>query len=92
MVIDENPYKPPMVSGSAANAERHRAKRSTHVRILFGAALSGAMLGSLILAPVCRGPGDPAGHSISARIGGFIGLFCGLSYIFLSRDADGAED
>ncbi len=40
--------------------------------------LIGAVIGSVVLAPFCRGPGDPGGHPIGAGLGGFVGLLIGI--------------
>ena len=38
----------------------------------------GLVLGTIILAPFARGPGDPSGHVLGAGLGGVLGLVVAL--------------
>jgi hypothetical protein len=71
-----NPYETPKSEShpepTAKPVRRFRA------RVYVIPVAIGALIGSVALAPFCRGPGDPGGHSIAAGLGGFVGLFVGI--------------
>jgi hypothetical protein len=46
--------------------------------------LGGMGLGTVLLAPFVRGPGDPTGHILGCVFGGFVGLGVGI-YLLATR-------
>lgn len=68
-----NPYDPPEFEtdqpdvGVMPNAK-------TKLRSLLVPAFVGALVGSIVLAPITRGIGDPTGHGIAFGLGGLISL------------------
>lgn len=71
-----NPYASPETkSGLVAEETPPRRFRA---RDYIVPTLIGSVLGAILLAPFCRGPGDPDGHSIGAGVGGLVGLFAGI--------------
>jgi hypothetical protein len=75
-MTDSNPYASPK-SESPPDPEP-KPPPQFRARLYLIPVVIGALLGSVALAPFCRGPGDPGGHSIAAGLGGFVGLFAGI--------------
>ena len=84
--MHENPYESPPVPAEQARPVYAQSAyaRPTLARLL-GSVLGGICVGTLILAPLFRGPGDPGGHSIGASVGGMIGLAIPLAIRLLNR-------
>jgi hypothetical protein len=76
---DVNPYQSPQTESTPPDASRQpNGKRHSRLVWLQQTVLIGAVVGSLVLAPFLRCPGDPSGHSIGAGIGGFAALGIGI--------------
>ena len=75
-MTDPNPYSSPTAE-SRLNPNP-KSPRPFRARVYVIPAIIGALIGSVVLAPICRGPGDPGGHSIAAGLGGLAGLFIGV--------------
>ena len=76
---ESNLYQPPQTESTSlgASTQLDRQRRSWLVWLLLPA-LIGGVVGSLVLAPFVRSPGDPFGHSIGAGLGGLIVLGVGV--------------
>lgn len=81
-----NPYESPLSEASPGEGVRPTSRKN-RIAWLALPSLFGAVLGSLVLAPYVRGPGDPFGHSMGAVLGGFLGLALGIMARFLVRPA-----
>jgi hypothetical protein len=75
-MTDSNPYTSPTTEPESDASPK--SSRPFRARVYVIPALIGAVIGSVVLAPFCRGPGDPGGHSIGAGLGGFVGLLIGI--------------
>jgi hypothetical protein len=78
--MEQNPYEAPRES--SIREPRQRTERQTGVLLIIATTFFSGALGSALLAPFVRGPGDPEGYSIAAGLGGFIGLI--LSVVLLN--------
>ena len=77
-MADSNPYASPKTqSSSSGDAPTPPPRRPRFVYYIVPA-LIGAIIGGFFLAPFCRGPGDPGGHSIGAGLGGLAALLVGF--------------
>ena len=78
-----NPWDPP--STESVMTVKGGSKRKTNLRSLLIPTFIGAFVGSFLLAPMTRGPGDPAGHGIAFGLGGIISLFVAIAVRALIR-------
>lgn len=76
-MLDANPYESPKSAEPISARDLGQPRQGSLVWIVIPTLL-GAVVGSMFLAPYCRGPGDPWGHSIGSGLGGFAGLFSGI--------------
>jgi hypothetical protein len=70
-----NPYDSPQSQETSKAAPDDRRGRPVSRPFLFvGFAVAGAIMGSILLAPFARRPGDPAGNFVGAIVGAAIGV------------------
>lgn len=74
-----NPYDPPQSETPLANAAPTKSRKS-NLRALIVPAFIGGVIGSVLLAPLTRGPGDPSGHGIAFGLGGLFSLFAAIVF------------
>lgn len=78
-----NPYNPPETD--LVTTASGVPKRKSNLRSLLIPSFLGAVVGSFMLAPITRGPGDPTGHGIAFGLGGIISLFAAITVRALKR-------
>lgn len=74
-----NPYDPPASESTPRNVA-DKPKLKTNLRSLLIPTFVGAVIGSILLAPVTRGPGDPTGHGIAFGLGGLVSLLVAIAF------------
>ncbi len=79
-----NPYEPPETETTLGDADGE-PKFKTNLRSLLIPTVVGAVVGSIALAPMTRGPGDPTGHGIAFGIGGIFSLVAALFFRAFKR-------
>ena len=79
-----NPYDPPH-SNSPKQDVGVKPKVRTNLRALLIPTFVGALVGSIVLAPITRGPGDPTGHGIAFGLGGLLSLIGAIVFRSVRR-------
>ncbi len=79
-----NPYDPPH-RNSTQQGRWLKAERETNLRSLLIPMFVGALVGSIVLAPITRGPGDPTGHGIAFGLGGLVSLIGAIVFRSVRR-------
>ncbi len=87
LMTDSNPYASTKTQSASSDDSSSRPPRRSRFRGYIVTALVGAVLGGILLAPLCRGPGDPSGHSIGAGLGGLAALLVGFVLRIVSSSA-----
>ena len=81
-----NPYDPPEIETAQPDlGVKPNAKAD--LRSLLVPAFVGALVGSIVLAPITRGPGDPTGHGIAFGLGGLISLIGAIVFRAVRRSS-----
>jgi hypothetical protein len=78
LMADANPYASPKTQSASTDDSPSPPPRRSRFAYYVVPALIGAVVGGILLAPFCRGPGDPGGHSIGAGLGGLAALLVGF--------------
>ena len=84
---EHNLYAIPQADSAMNDSPEQPNRSQFRAHMYLFPAFLGAVIGSFVLAPYCRGPGDPAGHSIAAGLGGFAGLVLGILLHAFTRKA-----
>lgn len=79
-----NPYDPPH-SNSTQQDVGVKPNVRTNLRSLLIPTFVGALVGSIALAPIIRGPGDPTGHGIAFGLGGLVSLIGAIVFRSVRR-------
>jgi len=77
---DVNPYDPPQSDSKPLPQFAPPNSRKSNLWSLLVPAFVGGLIGSALLAPLTRGPGDPTGHGIAFGLGGLISLFAAIVF------------